>query len=170
MGRNAMNFLARVLNSSKIKEYEIRIENIYLEDWKDKPWEEYAIDITKLQSDSINLINKSSGTERMKYKIGLQALYNSKKKEIDFVENMIQSMPIGEYKFKFSSEYDKILSKIGKEDDLPWEMYIEVGKVANSRKIKSTNAWLHIESCLVIMAIDELFGETLDKFQEMVRK
>ncbi len=170
MARNAMNIFGRLLNSAKIKDDEARIREMYLEDYKDSSLEEEAIDCVKLQNDTINLIDNSSGTERMKYLIGLQALFNSKRKELDFAESMIQSMPTQEYKSKFSSAYDELLHRIGLEENLPWDDYIEMGKIANSKKIKNKNVWLHVLSCLYIYAIDERFGDVLNKTEENIRK
>ena len=75
------------MNSSKIKEFESRIEDIYKSDWKDRLWESYALDWIKLQSENKKLIINSSGTQIMEYLIELQALYNVRKKELDFIEN-----------------------------------------------------------------------------------
>ena len=82
------------MNSSKIKEFESRIEDIYKSDWKDRLWESYALDCIKLQSENKKLIINSSGTQIMEYLIELQALYNVRKKELDFIENKVLLMSI----------------------------------------------------------------------------
>ncbi len=170
MERKAINFLGRLMNSSKIKEFENRIDDIYKSDWKDRPWEEYAIDCFKLQSENKELIINSSGTQRMEYLIGLQALYNVRKKELDFIENKVLSMPINEYRFLFSSEYEIILSDIGKEDlNTAVQLYSECGQIANSMEIKNKLMWKYVSACLIISAINEVFGDELNKIENNLR-
>lgn len=170
MKRKAINVLGRLMYSSKIKEFENRIEDTYKSDWKDRPWEAYAIDCFKLETENKELINSSSGTQRMEYIIGLQALYNVKKKELDFIENKVLSMPINEYRFLFSSEYEIILSDIGKKDlNTAVQLYSEFGQIANSMEIKNKLMWKYVCACLFISAINEVFGEKLNKIENNLR-
>ena len=170
MERQAINFLGRLMNWSKIKEFESRIKDIYKSDWKNRPWEEYAIDCFKLQSENKELIINSSGTQRMEYLVGLQALYNVRKKELDFIENKVLQMPINEYKFLFSSEYEIILSDIGKEDlNTAIQLYGECGLIANSMEIKNKLMWKYVSACLTISAINEVFGDQLNKIENNIR-
>ena len=169
MSRNAMNFISRLFHSSKIKNFETKIIDIYSEDYKNKSFKEESIDCLKLQNDNINLINAASGSEKLKYLVGLQALYNVKSKELDFVEKLISSTPISEYKSEFSSEYNQILINVKSNEVIPMDEYIEHGKFANSKDVQKNNLWGHVLSCLAICAIDEVFGEQLNKIESNIR-
>ena len=106
----------------------------------------------------------------MEYIIGLQALYNVKNKELDFIENKVLSMPINQYRFLFSSEYEIILSDIGKKDlNTAVQLYSEFGQIANSMEIKNKLMWKYVCACLFISAINEVFGEELNKIENNLR-
>lgn len=123
----------------------------------------------KQQHDNIYRINNSSGSERLKYYCGLQALYNVKSDELDFAEDLIRNIHTSEYKSKFSSEYNEILNNVKSFETLPMDQYIEHGKFANSRGVQKNNLWQHVLSCLAIYAIDEVFGEQLNKLESKIR-
>lgn len=61
MKRTALSFFGRKFYSNKIKNYENKYLEIYVEDWSDKPWEDFAKDCFKLETETKELIFKSTG-------------------------------------------------------------------------------------------------------------
>lgn len=171
MKRTALSFIGRKFHSKKIKNYENKYLNIYNENWRYKPWEDYAKDCFKLQSETKVLILKSSGTQRMEYVFGLQALYNVREKELDYVEEKVLSLHISDYKHFFSSEYENIKSNIkGMEFNNVIKSYTDYGKIANSEKTKQNFMWNYVSACLAIYAIDKVFGDELSKIENNLRR
>lgn len=170
MKKKAINFLGRIIYSSKIKYFESRLEEIYEADFKNKSWEEYAIDCFKIKSENEELIISSSGTQRIDYVCGLQALYNIRSEELNFIEDKVGSMKIHEYKTLFSSEYETILSDIRNLDlNEAVRIYSEFGEISNPSRIKNKMKWKHVNASLIISAIDETFGEQLNEIENNLR-
>jgi hypothetical protein len=170
MKRTAINFFGKIIYSKKIKNYENKYAEIQVEDWSNNPWEDYAKDCFKAESESKELISNSTGSKRIEFICGLQALYNSREKELDFVEEKIQNMPISEFKYFFDSEYKSILTKI-KEQDIgtALNLYVEYGKIVNSNEIQKNYKWKHVSATLVIFAIEEVFGNALNNIETNIR-
>ncbi len=171
MKRNAINFIGRRFHSSKIKNFEKIYLDIFRSDWQEKSWEEYAKDCFKLQSETKVLILKSSGTKRLEYVCGLQALYNIREKELDYVEEKVLSLSISDYKLFFSSEFENIKNNIkGMEFLNVFNSYTEYGQIANSEKIKKNFMWNYVSACIAIYAIEEVFGDELSEIEHNVRR
>ena len=169
MKRNAINLIGRILYASRIKSFEKKIETIYNEDWKNKSWEDYAIDIWKFESESKTLIHNSTGSKRINYLIGLQAYYNIREKELKYVEEKVSSLPMSEFKYFFVSEYEALLININEAGlNRAFELYSECGQIANSEE-KRNYRWKHISACLIIQAIDEVFGDELNRIERNIR-
>jgi hypothetical protein len=171
MKRTALNFIGRKLHSNKIKNYESKYLVIYNEDWSDKPWEDYAKDCFKLQTEIKENILNSTGKQRLEFVFGLQALYNIRAKELNYVEENVLSIPIAQLKYFFESEYKDILKNL-KEKDLntALKLYSEYGKITNSEEIKHNYMWKYVSACLIIFAIEEIFGNELNNIQRNIRR
>ena len=76
MKKNIISLFGRLIHSKKIKEYESKIKTIYVEDWSNEKWEDYALDCVKTITELKELVNINTGNKRMEYLIGLQAYYN----------------------------------------------------------------------------------------------
>jgi hypothetical protein len=166
MKRTALGFFGRKIYSNKIKSYENKYLEIYLEDWGGKLWEDYAKDCFKLENETKELILNSTGSQRMEYVCGLQALYNIREKELNYVEEKVRKMAISEFKYFFESEYQNILKDL-KEKDLKsaLELYSEFGIIANSKEIQKHYKWKYVSACLLIFAVEEAFGNELNKIE-----
>lgn len=170
MKRNAINFLGRILYSTKIKDFEKKYSKIFFEEWREKPWEEYAKDCFKLQTETKENIINSTGSQRMEYTLGLQALYNIREKELDYVEEKVLNLPIPELKKFFSLEYESILNNIKQEDlNAALKLYSECGQITNSREIKRNYMWKYVSASLVIYAIEEVFGVEIKEIERNIR-
>jgi hypothetical protein len=168
MKRTAINFIGRKLNSTKIKFYENKYSQIKI-DWSDKPWEDYAKDCFKQQTQIKEYVLNSTGTQRMEYILGLQALYNICEKELDFVEEKVQSMSISELKYFFKLEYNSILEDLkGMNFNTATELYVEYGKIANSNEIKLNYMWKYVSACLLIFAYDEIHGKHMNSAESNI--
>jgi len=170
MKRTALSFFGRKFYSNKIKNYENKYLEIYIEDWSDKPWEDFAKDCFKLETETKELIFKSTGSQRMEYVCGLQAHYNIREKELNYVEEKVQEMPISELKHFFESEYKSFLKNL-KEKDLKSaiELYSEFGNIANSKEIQKNYKWKYIAACLIIFSVEEVFGNELNNIERNIR-
>jgi len=170
MKRNFLSLFGRIIYSNKIKNYENKYLEIYNEDWSNEPWEDYAKDCFKLETDTKELIQNSTGSQRMEYAFGLQALYNMREKELNYIEEKIRKTPITELKHFFESEYKSILNGL-KEIDLKSaiESYVDFGKIANSKEIQKNYKWKYVSACLAICAIEEVFGNALNNIERNLR-
>jgi hypothetical protein len=142
-----------------------------MEDWSNKPWEDYAKDCFKLETETKELILNSAGSQRMEYVFGLQALYNIREKELNYIEEKIRTTRITELKHFFESEYKSILNDL-KEKDLnsAMELYTKFGTIANSKEIQTNYKWRYVSACLVIFAIEEIFGSALNNIERNIRR
>lgn len=170
MKRNAINFLGRVLYSNKIKDFEKKYVEVFFEDWREKPWEEYAKDCFKLQTEIKENIINATGSRRMEFTLGLQALYNIRKKELDYIEEKVLNLPIPELRNFFLLEYESILNNI-KQMDLNTAVTLssEFGQIANSQEMKINFMWKYVSACLAIYAIEEVFGDELKNIELNIR-
>lgn len=169
MKRTAINLIGRKLYSSKVKFYENKYSQIKI-DWVDKPWEDYAKDCFKLQTEIKEYVLNSKGTQRMEYILGLQALYNICEKELDYVEEKVQSIPISELKYFFKMEYNSILEDLkGMNFNAATELYIEYGRIANSNEIKRNYMWKYVSACLLIFAFEEIHGKLMNIVESNIR-
>ena len=171
MKRTALSFFGRKFYSNKIKNYENKYLEIQSEDWGDKPWEDYAKDCFKLETDTKELILQSTGSRRIEYVCGLQALYNIGEKELNYVEEKVQRMPNSELKHFFESEYKSFLKDI-KEKDLKSaiDLYTEFGNIANSKEIQKNYKWKYVAACLVICAVEDAFVDQLNIIERNIRR
>lgn len=171
MRKNIINLFGRLTHSKKIKEYERKIKTIYIEDWSNGKWEDYALDCVKTISELTELVNINNGDKRMEYLLGLQAYYNVCEKEIDCINNLIQSNSKSELKNIFKNDYNVILNEI---DNMELAKIIQMGSeqagISNSTIFKQNFQWKYIFSCLLLSAIDEKYGEQLDSIQTNLRK
>lgn len=163
MKTNVIGFFGRIIYSKNIREFENKIEQIYIQDWRDKKWEDYAIDCVKMITELKDLINNSTGKKRLDYLFGLQSMYNIKGKEISYINNIVQTKPINELKSFFPNEYE-IISENLSELDLPsvFKVYSEQSEIINSSYIKSNYTWKYISSCLIISRIEEKYSNELN--------
>lgn len=170
MSKKAIGFLGRMIYSSKIKSYENKYIEIQKEDWSSEPWQEYAKDCFKLETQTKEYIHNSSGSQRMEYVCGLQALYNIREKELNYIEETIQKMPISELTHFFESEYNSILNNI-KETDFKsaMDLYSEFVTIINSKDIQKNYKWKYVSACLLIFAVEEVFGNELNNFKRNIR-
>jgi hypothetical protein len=166
MKRRAINWIGSKMYSKKIKDYELRFEVIYKEDWSEKPWKDYAVDCFKFQFETKERIDGATGVQRMEFVCSLQALYNIRLKELDYVENEVLKLSSIEYKQFFQFEYSTILNNV-KNQDLysAMQLYSDYGQVANSDKIKRVNLWNYVSAFLIIQAIEEAYGNELSAIQ-----
>lgn len=170
MKRTALGFLGRKIYSNKIKRYENKYIEIHFEDWSGKPWEDYAKDCFKLETETKELIHNSTGSQRMEYVFGLQALYNIREKELNYVEEKVQEIPSSELKYFFELEYQSILNDIKEKDfKSAMDLYSEFGNVANSKEIQKNYKWKYVSACLLISAVEEAFGNELNSIERNLR-
>jgi hypothetical protein len=171
MKKNIINLFGRLIHSKKIKEYESKIKSIYLEDWSNGKWEDYALDCIKTITEIKELVNNNTGTKRMEYLIGLQAYYNVCETEINCINNLIELNPKSELKNIFKNDYTIILNEI---DNMELSKIIQMGTeqagISNSTFFKQNFQWKYILSCLLLSAIDEKFGEQLNIIETNIRK
>lgn len=171
MKRTALSFFGRKLYSNKIKNYENKYLEIYIEDWSNQPWEDFAKDCFKVETETKELILNSTGSQRMDYVCGLQALYNIREKELNYIEEKIRKTPITELKHFFESEYKSILNDLKEEDiNSAMELYTEFGNIANSKEIQKNYKWKYVSACLAIWAIEEVFGNDLNNIERNIRR
>ncbi len=174
MKRNAINKIGRLFYSSRIRAWEEKIEIIYKEDWENKPWEEYAKDVFKLETENKELINNSTGSKRMEYTLGLQALYNKKEKELDYIESKVRNMSSSEIKYFFSDEYEtiKINIKPMNINDVIEECsnYSEIVKSGKLTQLMNNYMFNYVKMQLLMCAIEEVFGDDLNKIENNLRR
>lgn len=170
MKRTALSFFGRTLYSNKIKDFENKYLEIYNEDWRNKPWENFAKDCFKVETETKERILNSRGSQRMEYVFGLQALYNIGEKELNYIEEKIRNTPITELKHLFESEYKSALKDL-KEKDLnsAMKLYSECGNIANSKEIQKNYKWRYVSVLLVIFAVEEVFGNDLNNIERNLR-
>jgi hypothetical protein len=82
MKKNALNSIGRFTHMRRIKEFEKAIHQTFTEEWSKTPWELYAKDCFKLETECKERIQKSSGETRMEATIMLQAHYHQFTKSI----------------------------------------------------------------------------------------
>jgi hypothetical protein len=170
MKRTILSFFGRKLYSNKIKNFENKLLEIYNEDWSDKPWEDFAKDCFKLETQIKERILNSSGSQRMEYVFSLQALYNIHEKELNYIEETIRNTPITELKYFFKSEYKSILMDLKEKGiNSAMELNSECFNIANSKEIQKKYKWRYVSACLVISAVEEVFGNDLDNIQQILR-
>lgn len=170
MKNNTINLFGRLIHSKKIKKYESKIKSIYLEERGTGKWEDYALDCIKTITELKELINNNTGGKRMEYLLGLQAYYNICKKEIEYINNIIESKSKSELKHFFKNEYNIILNEITNiELSKIIQMGSERAEIVRSTISKRNYQWKYILSCLILSAIDEKYGEQLDSIQINLR-
>ncbi|WP_292901689.1 hypothetical protein [Nonlabens sp.] len=172
MKRTALSFFGRKLYSNKIKSYESKALEIYSEDWSDKPWEDFAKDCFKCETEIREVILKSTGTNRMESVCALQAIYNIREEELNFVGEKVQGMtdPTSELKLFFESEYKSILKEIRELDfSSALDVYTIAGDVGNSRDRRKNHEWKHVSALLMILAVEEAFGNDLINLERNIR-
>lgn len=170
MKRTALGFIGRKIYSSKIKYYENKYQENFREDWSNKPWDDYAVDCFKFETETKINIQASTGNQKMEYVLGLQALYNVREKELDYIEDIAMSLPISELKHFFKSDYFSILKDLKNKDlNAAIKLYSEFGNIVHSKEIKQNYKWRFVSACLVLSAVEEIFGNEIDRIQHNLR-
>lgn len=170
MKRTALSIFGRIFYSNKIKNYENKSLELYNEHWIDKPWEDFAKDCFKSVSENKEHILESKGNLRIEYVCILQAMYNKREKELNYVEEKVQKMPISELKYFFESEYKGLVKSIKKLDlNSAMDLYSEFGIIANSKKIQKNDKWKYVSACLIIFAVEESYGNELNIIERNIR-
>jgi hypothetical protein len=169
MKRTALTFFGRIFYSNKIKNYEIKYIEIYKEDWNKKPWEDYAKDCIKVETELKENILNIKGSQRLEYLCGLQALYNIREKELNYIEEQIQKIPNTELKRLFETEYESILNNLNGIDlNSAMKLYSKYGNIANSKEIQKNYSWKYVSACLAICAIEEVFGSEINDIERNI--
>jgi len=102
----------------------------------------------------------------------LQAIYNIREEELNFVGEKVQGMtdPTSELKLFFESEYKSILKEIRELDfSSALDVYTIAGDVGNSRDRRKNHEWKHVSALLMILAVEEAFGNDLINLERNIR-
>ena len=171
MKRIAIKRIGQILYSKKIKHFEDRYRIAFRYDWVDKSFEDYAKDIFKAETETIELIEKSTGSKRMEFTCGLQALYNICESELDFVYYKVSGFTqLFEYSEFFGEEYSQIYSQIKNLSlDESIEQYVECGKILKLVSGNQFFTWRQVNACLILHAVDEIHGDSLNDLMKTLR-
>lgn len=158
MGKNAIGILRRLLYSSAIKREAFLLDDNFFMYWKHKSSLEYSLECLKMETELLESIFISLGTEQLNYKIRLQALYNTRSVELDIAGTMIQETSVDQYKILFPNEYKSILEKIQFQEY--HKIHEIMGKsiiAANSEFTKEKLLFRHVIAVMYVQAIEEVY-------------
>lgn len=156
MSTKGLNFLQRIFYYKSLKKSKSILDDEFLTLWQEKSWDDYSLYCLKMESELVSSILFSLGAEQLSYRIELTALRESRKNELDYLNNLARSVSIGEYKNLFQSDYRDLITKVEKMKlDFLNEHHHESLVNTHSRFIQKNQLWHYIQSCMFVYAIHE---------------
>lgn len=164
-----IDIFSRIINFQKINYFKKIIEDDYNLNWKNKSWEDYAIDCVKLASELINgpeIDEKGNQIKKQDLKNYFLALKEKRNKELEYAKEKLSKIPNSEYKIIFNENY-LITIDVIKKDDFNNVTYnvINMSGIINQygKELKySYNVWFYIKIILYLDAVENVYGNKFD--------